>query len=111
MKKKNLYDLYLISREFPNGTFTSKEILQIFGYSDKSSLKGGCQIYYFAQRLLYNHPRWFWKVRNMVAIKASLINIDYDAPVIPGPNNEPLRLVNRNEAPFYLLKEYGGPII
>ena len=79
MKNKNLYDLYLISREFPNGTFTSQEILKIFGYSEKSSLRGGCQIYYFAQRLAYEHPRWFWRVRNIVAIKASLIDINYNA--------------------------------
>ena len=111
MKNKSLYDLYLLAREFPNGTFTSKELLRIFGYSKNSSLNWGCQILYFAQRLVYTHPRWYWRIRDVVAIKPSLINIDYDAPVIPGPDNKQLRLVNRNEAPFYLLKEYGGPIV
>ena len=111
MKKKNLYDLYLISREFPNGTFTSKELLSIFGYSSKSNLVSGCPIQYFAERLMYKHPRWIWKVRDVVAIQSSLVKIEYDAPVIPGPNGEKLRLINRNEVPFYLLTEYGGPVI
>ena len=111
MKNKSLYSLYLISREFPNGTFTSKELLRIFGYSNESKLRSDSQILYFVERLVYTHPRWYWRIRDVVAIKPSLINIDYDAPVIPGPDNKPLRLVNRNEAPFYLLKEYGGPIV
>ena len=109
--KKNLYELYLISREFPNGTFTSQELLSIFGYSKNSSIYGGCNIHYFAQRICYEHPTWFWRIRDIVAIDPSLININYDAAVIPGPNGKNLRLINRNEAPFYLLKEYGGPVI
>jgi len=84
MKKKNLYDLYLISREFPNGTFTSKELLSIFGYSSKSNLVSGCPIQYFAERLMYKHPRWIWKVRDVVAIQSSLVKIEYDSTSYSG---------------------------
>lgn len=111
MKQKNYYDLYLISREFPNGTFYTQELLQIFGYS-KNSSPVDSKINYFVDRFSYNHPKWIWKVRNIVAIKPFLIqHIDYDPLVIPGPNKESLVLVHRYEAPFYLLKEYGGPVI
>lgn len=109
--KNSLYDLYLISREFPNGIFTTQELLSIFGYSNTSKVKVGCKMLYFVQRTHYKHPWWFWQVRDVVAIKSSLININYDAPVIPGPNKETLRVVPRDQAPFYLLKEYGGTVI
>jgi len=108
--KNSLYDLYLISREFPNGTFTTKELLKLFGYSKNSKIQDS-KIYYFAERYIYSHPTWIWKVKDIVAIKPSLINIDYDALTIKGPDKKNLRLINRKEAPFYLLKEYGGPII
>ena len=109
--KNSLYDLYLISREFPNRIFDTQELLNIFGYSDKTSVKAGCKMLYFVGRYIYKAPKWFWKVRDVVAIKSSLINIKYDAPFIPGPNREALRLIPRDQAPFYLLKEYGGTVI
>lgn len=110
MKQKSYHDLYLISRKFPGETFYAQELLQIFGYS-KNTNPEYSKISYFAEKYAYKHPSWLWKIRDVVAIKPSLINIVRDVPHITGPNKEVLRLIPRNEAPFYLLKEYGGPII
>lgn len=115
MSNKNDYKLYLLSVENRGKTLNSKEVLKIFGYATDTYINKRIRVRKYLEALEYKHPRQFWKIKSLAALKYTRISDIYS----PGGIHHRLKnvigtslfLIPRKDVPFWLLKEYGGKII
>jgi len=116
MAHKDDYKLYLISRKHAGSILGPSDLLEYFGYSQKTNIIDTRVMKYVVRLTHYSSKNQIYEVMNYAAVPMKII-LEYNIGVNKNKrihykkiSKKDLYLVPRKLVPFWLLKEYGGDI-